>query len=225
MKNRPWLAYPKKEGENIKFRILPPFRPLSLQWHTFARAIDTAYHTFQCPRRLVAARWEGYCPACEYVKELYGAGLATGDIEEAKRLRAWERHYYNVFDRADNFPKGFAAFKATHQHLLTYILGDPDQGIAACGDITDMTTGRDVIVHCDKIMAGKYPNYQVILLQPGPFNEEAEICNFFSEWPDDFEDVPQDHTTQIEYVIEHFYRHSPRKRRMWRSIDEPWSSQ
>lgn len=226
---RPAMSLPRNSGESIRFRIIPPFCPVALQWHSFSRLKDTDYWLLQCPKRRVRdaiaatgpGSWEGECAACEY----WSQDLRYNPSPEIQKdIKPYQRYYYKVLDRSvrEPTPTLLPVTTSIHKTVIGFMIGGDDMDIEPLGDITNMNTGRDLTVWVKRLVAG-FPEYGVKYHDFGPALDSPQMCDFFADWPDNFDDLYRDDAEKIKEIIEYTYK-GRRPKQKYRSIDAPWFS-
>ncbi len=165
------------EGEGIVLvRILPPRKGQKL--YCVTRTHKLGQKNIHCPQTLVGGKWQGFCPVCNYYKNLWKEADAKGGHEaekiqaEARSIKPLERYYYNVIVRSqinkdtgetekDVGPKILSVGKNLHARIIRAILGDPTLDEPELGDVSDPETGRDlkIIKRLRKSGTESYPNY------------------------------------------------------------------
>lgn len=165
------------EGEGVVVvRILPPRKGQKL--YCVTRTHKLGQKNIHCPQTLVNGKWQGFCPVCNYYRNLWKESDTKGGDEaeqlraEARSIKPLERYYYNVIVRSlhnpntgetekDVGPKILSIGKQLHARIIRAILGDPALEEPELGDVTDRETGRDlkIIKRLRKTGSEAYPNY------------------------------------------------------------------
>lgn len=165
------------EGEGIvTVRILPPRKGQKL--YCVTRTHKLGQKNFHCPQNLLSGKWTGFCPICNYYRDLWKRSDSANSEEaamlqaEARGIKPLERYYYNVIVRSQvnpttgdvetNIgPKILSIGKQLHARIIRAILGDPALEEPELGDVTDPSNGRDlkIIKRLRKTGSESYPNY------------------------------------------------------------------
>lgn len=165
------------DGEGIVVvRILPPRKGQKL--YCVTRTHKLGQKNLHCPQTLVNGKWQGFCPICNWYRNLWkesdrkGGEEAEQLIAEARSIKPLERYYYNVIVRSqmnpttgevekDIGPKILSIGKQLHARIIRAILGDPALDEPELGDVTDPETGRDfkIIKRIRKSGPDAFPNY------------------------------------------------------------------
>jgi len=170
-----FVRMPEGEG-SVVVRILPPRKGQKL--YCVTRTHKLGQKNIHCPQMLVAGKWQGFCPICNYYRNLWKESDQKGGDEaeqiraEARSIKPMERYYYNVIVRSqinsqtnevekDIGPKILSIGKQLHARIIRAILGDPSLDEPELGDISDVETGRDlkIIKRLRKAGTEAYPNY------------------------------------------------------------------
>ncbi len=161
-------------GENL-IRILPPrdgklfYRRFGVHYGLVGSGMEL------CPRLCFTKP----CPVCETVDALRKVG-SSGAMELVRRLAVVERFMMNVIVLSADVKnvRQYLAPKTVRLELLKVIL-DPDYG-----DITDLQTGRNVVI--EKVQgSGGFANY-VVRVKPNPVSVESLLGRKFT-----IEEIPE----------------------------------
>lgn len=103
------------------------------------------------------------CPLCTIYYKLWdmfnkGGKEDTSLSDLAKQIKPRQRYYMNVLDRETGEVKILSVGQIIMQKVIGTIM-DEDYG-----DITDITTGRDFVIH--KVMEGPWPKYDQSSARP-----------------------------------------------------------
>lgn len=185
------------EGEGVVVvRILSPRKGQKL--YCVTRTHKLGQKNFHCPQTLVNGKWQGFCPICNYYRNLWKeadkvGGEAAAQLQaEARGIKPLERYYYNTIVRSwlnpqtnevekDVGPKILSIGKQLHARIIRAILGDPVLQEPELGDVTDYTTGRDlkIVKRLRKSGAESFPNYdESKFLQPSALGNEKQIATW-----------------------------------------------
>lgn len=166
----------KQSTATKRIRILPtkdgssPF----VEMHGHKAQVDGEFKTFPC----LKAEKKMDCPFCEARELLYASGTEA-DKELAKKYGTKKMYIVKVIDR-DNEADGVKFWRFNHDYRKTGTL-DKIFGVlqAVNKDITDPTTGRDLLVMIAKDQ-NKRPVVQSIShVDPTPLSEDAALV---AEW-------------------------------------------
>ena len=192
------------EGEGIVVvRILPPRKGQKL--YCVTRTHKLGQKNIHCPQTLVNGKWQGFCPVCNYYRNLWKeSDQANGDEAEqlraeARSIKPLERYYYNVIVRSiqnpttgetekDVGPKILSIGKQLHARIIRAILGDPALEEPELGDVTDRDTGRDlkIIKRLRKTGSESYPNYdESKFAGPSSLGTDKQIA----QWAENLHDL------------------------------------
>jgi hypothetical protein len=185
------------DGEGIVVvRILPPRKNQKL--YCVTRTHKLGQKNIHCPQNLIDGKWTGFCPICNYYRNLWkesdqkGGQEAEQLIAEARQIKPLERYYYNVIVRAqvnpttgevekDIGPKILSIGKQLHARIIRAILGDPALDEPELGDVTSTENGRDfkIIKRLRKSGVESYPNYdESKFMQPSPLGTDKQVSTW-----------------------------------------------
>lgn len=191
------------EGEGIvNVRILPPRKGQKL--YCVTRTHKLGQKNIHCPQSLVGGKWQGFCPICNYYRNLWkesdqkGGEAAEQLRAEARAIKPLERYYYNAIVRSqinsstgemekDVGPKILSIGKQLHARIIRAILGDPALDEPELGDVTDIANGRDlkIIKRIRKSGTESYPNYdESKFVQSSALGTEKQIAQWLENLHD-----------------------------------------
>lgn len=191
------------EGEGIvTVRILPPRKGQKL--YCVTRTHKLGQKNIHCPQTLVNGKWQGFCPVCNYYRNLWKESDQKGGDEaeqlraEARSIKPLERYYYNVIVRSqlnkdtgelekDVGPKILSIGKQLHARIIRAILGDPALDEPELGDVSDIETGRDfkIIKRLRKSGTEAYPNYdESKFVGVSPLGTEKQVAHWLENLHD-----------------------------------------
>lgn len=191
------------DGEGIVVvRILPPRENQKL--YCVTRTHKLGQKNIHCPQNLIEGKWHGFCPVCNYYRNLWkesdqkGGSEAEQLIAEARQIKPLERYYYNVIVRSqvnpttgelekDVGPKILSIGKQLHARIIRAILGDPALDEPELGDVTNIESGRDfkIIKRLRKSGQDSYPNYdESKFMQPSPLGTNKQVANWLENLHD-----------------------------------------
>lgn len=176
----------KEKSATKRIRILPtkdgssPF----VEIHGHKMQVDGEWKTFVC---LKHEKGED-CPFCE-AREALLASNKESDKELAKKYSAKKMYVVKVIDR-DNEADGPKFWRFNHDYRKTGTL-DKIYGVlqAVNKDITDPTTGRDLLVMIARDQGNRPVVQSISHVDPTPLSEDADLAK---EWLSDertWEDV------------------------------------
>ena len=176
----------KEKSATRRIRILPtkdgssPF----VEIHGHKIQVDGEWKTFVC---LKHEKGED-CPFCEAREALISTGKES-DKELAKKYSAKKMYVVKVIDR-DNEADGPKFWRFNHDYRKTGTL-DKIYGVlqAVNKDITDPTTGRDLLVMIARDQNNRPVVQSISHVDPSPLSEDADLAK---EWLSDertWEDV------------------------------------
>lgn len=176
----------KEKSATKRIRILPtkdgssPF----VEIHGHKMQVEGEWKTFVC---LKHEKGED-CPFCEAREALLATGKES-DKELAKKYSAKKMYVVKVIDR-DNEADGPKFWRFNHDYRKTGTL-DKIYGVlqAVNKDITDPTTGRDLLVMIARDQGNRPVVQSISHVDPTPLSEDADLAK---EWLSDertWEDV------------------------------------
>ena len=152
-------------------RILPTSDKSSpfVEMHGHKAQVDGEYKTFACLKHTS----EEDCPFCEAKDALYATGREA-DKELAKKYNARKMYVVKIIDR-DNEIDGVKFWRFNHDYRKAGIL-DKIFGVlqAVKKDVTDPTTGRDLLLTINRDQNGRPQVSAVASLDPSPLSTDAE---------------------------------------------------
>jgi len=166
----------KEKSATKRIRILPtndsssPF--VTIYGHKMY--IDGESKTFVCPKH----EKNEECPFCEAREALLATGKDS-DKELAKKYSAKKMYVVKIIDR-DNESDGPKFWRFNHDYRNTGTL-DKIYGVlkAVNKDITDATTGRDLLVMLAKDQNNRTVVQSITHVDPSPLSDDASLA---AEW-------------------------------------------
>lgn len=176
----------KEQSATKTIRILPtndgtsPFREM----HGHKIQVEGEWKTFACLKH----EKNTDCPFCEAREAL----LATGqekDKELAKKYSVKKMYVVKVIDR-DNEGDGVKFWRFNHDYRKTGTL-DKIYGVLAAvkKDITDVNTGRDLLITISRDQNNKPVVSSISHCDPSPLSENPELLNLWTSDARTWEDV------------------------------------
>lgn len=160
----------KVKSATKRIRILPTADGSSpfVELHGHKTQVDGSWKTFVCLKH----EENKDCPFCEAREALLGTGKEQ-DKETAKKYSAKKMYVVKVIDR-DNEADGIKFWRFNHDYRKQGIL-DKIFGVlqAVQKDITDPTTGRDLVVMLARDQNNRPIVQSVSHVDPSPLSEDA----------------------------------------------------
>ncbi len=158
-----------KTGEN-RVRILPPSAREKSK--IFYREVHVHYGVEGLGMVFCLQNWGEKCPVCEFINKLKDLNSVEA-VNLAKRITQNKRYLVNIIDLNEANTTGmyvikqWLAPKTVRLDLLKIVLD------ADWGDITDLATGRDVIIDRSEKQGGaKYVDYTI---RPKPDRRRIDV--------------------------------------------------
>lgn len=204
-------------------RVLPPLGGRLFQavrYHTVKQFYPQFNPPFVCACKHDGGQWKGNCYLCNKYK---------ADWQNLKRLKPWDRFFYNVVVAGEQEAKIFKVGLNIHTAIITAMIGTvtPSNQVKPLGDISDMLTGRWMTVTRKMVYAPnqvQYPDYRVEWEEPSLLgNWEAVLFNGLHDLTQFLKPTPE--KDMIAAFEEEFGKPINGRRRpkaVYRSIDEEW---
>lgn len=137
---------------------------------------NVGQRSFLCPKYNLGKP----CPACDFVKTLYDSEEEE-DRKVAKQIRAQQRNYVVVVDRADETltPKLWGFGKIVYKTLIDYLLNED------YGNYMDPKNGLDLVVQYSRTPGQSWPNTDLkFKRKESPLSEDESVTErILSEIP------------------------------------------
>lgn len=188
------ILMPQGNG-TVKTRVLPPQNG-SNELFVATRIHKMNGRNIHCARKLSNGRWLGECSVCSYYSWLWKqADTLTADNRldeaeakktEARSIKPNERYYYAAVDRAapDDGPKILSVGKKLHKKIITAICGDLQMDEPALGDVSNVSTGRDLKI-IKEVAGDGFPNYDRSRFdEPSALGSPDQVESWLENMPD-----------------------------------------